>query len=374
MNPTSAEKGERDYAVAFTRATKPKIGAKFRISSASKLGAIKIKAAGPGGISVPETAATVFDDHVTLPLSEASSALVNTIKFYDKKDESKAFKLQWQVKVGDLDWFTVGTTKHTVYVTLDDPKTSLRQETLFELGCRNADGISQASTVADAVWNEFKDRIVKRVDGVQLTYYNSKNCPNSSTSALLEFGDGQCGAWAKFFLDVRKVQGIDDVGDYVTFQPNHFELASGFYVNKCKFIGTGSNSTVYFPYINIPTGPHNGSTKNISSWKFQEVFDEQVIAGQGNPDPHPMFENHQLVFIEGQYYDPSYGVTFDSLQAIDDSIGAFYWIGKGPVHEPMVGLDLNNNGNKTDSGVRTDIVAFKKNPTGLNLDERRTNH
>ena len=69
-----------------------------------------------------------------------------------------------------------------------------------------------------------------------------------------------------------------------------------------------------------------------------------------------------------------YGLTFDSLQAIDDSIGAFYWIGKGQVHEPMVGLDLNNNGNKTDSAVYTDIVAFKKNPRGLDLDVGRTNY
>jgi hypothetical protein len=87
-----------------------------------------------------------------------------------------------------------------------------------------------------------------------------------------------------------------------------------------------------------------------------------------------MFKNHQLVFVEGQYYDPSYGVTFDSLQAIDDSIGAFYWIGKGQVHEPMVGLDLNNNGNKTDSAVYTDIVAFKKNPRGLNIIDKNEDY
>jgi hypothetical protein len=58
-------------------------------------------------------------------------------------------------------------------------------------------------------------------------------------------------------------------------------------------------------------------------------------------------------------------VTFDSLQAIDDSIGAFYWIGKGQVHEPMVGLDLNNNGNKTDSAVFTDIRSFQEKPKGF---------
>lgn len=170
---------------------------------------------------------------------------------------------------------------------------------------------------------------------------------------------------------MRKVQGIDDVGDCVTFIPIK---ASGIYVNKCKFIGTGSNSAVYFPYINIPNGPHNDSTKNISSWKFQEVFDRQVVPGQGNPKPHPFFENHQPVFIEGKHYDPSYGVTFNSLQEIDDSIGAFYWIGKGQVHEPMVGPDLNNNGNKTDSAVYTDIVAFKKNPRGLDITDRKEDY
>ena len=121
---------EHNYAVAYTRNTKPKIGAKIKITGASNFGAIKIKATGPGGVAIPETTATVSNDEVTLSLTETSSALVKTIKFYDKKDDAKAFKLEWEVKIGDSGWAKIGTTKHTVYVTLATPKTPLRQETL----------------------------------------------------------------------------------------------------------------------------------------------------------------------------------------------------------------------------------------------------
>lgn len=294
MNPTSAEKGERDYAVAFTRATKPKIGAKFRISSASKLGAIKIKAAGPGGISIPETAATVFDDHVTLPLAEASSALVNTIKFYDKKDESKSFKLQWQVKVGDLDWFTVGTTKHTVYVTLDDPKTPLRQETLFELGCRNADGVMDQNMARDRIYAEFTDRVVKRVDGKQMTYWlNEETAPYFfETEEILAnpTGDGNCQAWSALLRDELRLQGIE--ANRVRVWPIHSPVRGGVLVKDWTFTGNGGSGDSEFPYTYLI-----------------DAMPGTRIPAQGNSNSPRWFNGHWITESAGVYYDPSYGTA-----------------------------------------------------------------
>ena len=292
MNPTSAEKGERDYAVAFTRATKPKIGAKFRISSASKLGAIKIKAAGPGGISVPETAATVFDDHVTLPLAEASSALVNTTKFYDKKDESKAFKLQWQVKVGDLDWFTVGTTKHTVYVILDDPKTPLRQETLFELGCRNADGESDQVSATEKIYGEFTDRVVRRLDGQQLTYlkYERSAFQYKESDEILAnpSADGNCEAWSALFRDILRLQGIG--AKRLSVLPRGSD--SYVLVKNWTFKGAGTSRNNVYPYV------HN-----------TDAFAGDRIPAQGNDYSPSYFSGHWITETAGVYYDPSYGTA-----------------------------------------------------------------
>jgi hypothetical protein len=294
MNPTNTGQGERDYAMAFTRATKPKIGAKFRISSASTLGAIKIKAAGPGGMSIPESAAILSGDDVVLDLKEASATLVNTIKFYDKKDESKAFKLQWQVKVGDLDWFTVGTTKHTVYVTLDDPKTPLRQETLFELGCRNADSVMDQNMARDRIYAEFTDRVVKRVDGKQMTYWlNEVTAPHFVETDMIlanPTGDGNCQAWSALLRDVLRLQGIE--ANRIMVWPIHSPVQGGVLVKNWTFTGNGGSGDSEFPYTYLI-----------------DAIPGTRIPAQGNSNSPPWFNGHWITESAGAYYDPSYGTA-----------------------------------------------------------------
>ncbi len=364
--PTDVGQGERNYSVAFTRNTKPKITAKFKIAGASDFAAVKIKATGPGGLTIPETAASVSGDEIVMPSTEASSALINVIKFYDRKEDSKAFKLKWEMKADDYEWCPLGVTKHTVYVVLADPETSLRQETLFEISCRRAEGIDQATDVTDAIWSEFTDRVVKRVDGVQLTYYNDYLCSNVTTGDLLKFGDGQCGAWAKLFIDLRKIQGIDDTNEYVIFLG---VAADGFVVKNWSFSGAGTSGIAEYPYLNIPEDNLVGN--NGYNWRFAEVNDEAGIPGQGNPNPASLFSNHQVV-IAGEYYDPSYGIKHANLQAIDDNSIDGFFVGPAlhPIDEPAVDLDLNDDGDKVDIGVNTRIMIFRKNSSGLDLTEQ----
>jgi hypothetical protein len=42
-----------------------------------------------------------------------------------------------------------------------------------------------------------------------------------------------------------------------------------------------------------------------------------------------------------------------------------------PVDEPVVDLDLNGNGNKTDRQIDIPVILFRKNPVGLDLHEVR---
>jgi hypothetical protein len=287
MNPTNTGQGERDYAMAFTRATKPKIGSKFRISSASTLGAIKIKAAGPGGMSIPESAAILSGDDVVLDLKEASAALVNTIKFYDKKDDAKAFKLDWEIKVGNSDWLKIATTKHTVYVVLKDPITSLRQESLAELGCRNADNETAEASARSKMYGEFTDLVVKRLDGKQMTYWlnNQMGCIDTADLLSRTDGNGNCQSWSGLFRDILRFQGIQ--ADRIKVSP------------QGKDTGVAVKAWIF-------TEPPHGPANHPYIIGL-DATDVQGVPGQGNPNPPGSFNGHWITESGGTYFDPSYG-------------------------------------------------------------------
>ena len=371
-NYNASDPGEHNYATAYTCNTKPKIGATFKIPGASNWTNLKFKATGPDGISIPATApSSISGDIVTMPVTESTTTLPNTIKYYNKAD-STAFTLNWSVSVdGGTTWSVINSTKHTVYVTLADPVTSLRQESLFEIGCREANGISGSATnsgvkgtVTDAIFGDFISRNVKRVDGTQLTYYHSYTTTVTTTEDLLAGGDGQCGSWTSFFLDIRKAQGISDTNDYVLFQPT---AGDGFIVNNWTFAATGNSGNTTYPYLNLPNLTSFIGTSSYN-WLYAEVRDATGIPGQGTANPASLFNNHQMAYVNGQYYDPSYGIKHPTVADVQTSLAGFY-IGPGswPVNEPTVNLDLNGNGNKTDTGVSTTVILFTKTPATLNL-------
>jgi hypothetical protein len=330
--PTNTAQGERDYAVAFTRNTKPKIGAKFKISGASIFGAIKIKATGPGGVAIPETTATVSGDVVTLPNdTEASAALVNTIKFYDKKEDAKAFKLEWEVKIGNSDWSKIGTTKHTVYVLLADPITSLRQETLADLGCRNANDESAEASSRDKMYAEFTDRVVKRLDGKQMTYWLNDQQGATATADLLSRpdGNGNCESWSGLFRDVLRFQGIQ--ADRIKVGPQAND----------EFVAVKT-----WTFTEPPHGPSNHPYVI-----GRDATDLNGVPGQGNTNPPGAFNGHWITESGGVYFDPSYGAASVS----GASKGKLYedgaFSGFGATYE------LPNNGGQFDSIRKNDTSA-----------------
>ncbi len=186
---------------------------------------------------------------------------------------------------------------------------------------------------------------------------------------MLKNGDGQCGSWAKFFIDLRKVHGIDVPNEYVIFRPS---ADDGFLVKNWDFNGAGTSGVAGYPYLNIPDAPFPG--ENSYSWKFAEVTDQNGIPGQGNPNPASLFGNHQVV-IDGQYYDPSYGKKFASLKDIDDNtIDGYFRVVPAAINEPDFNLDLNGDGDKTDMGVQINVFLIRKNPAGLDLIEQKFNY
>lgn len=100
-------------------------------------------------------------------------------------------------------------TRHTVFLTYAQPAATLssKQESLFMLACWNARGLTQEQQITPALWEEFTDRRVQRIDRKLLTYYRPYTNAAATTNGLIKTTNGQCYAWARLFVDMGKVHG-----------------------------------------------------------------------------------------------------------------------------------------------------------------------
>ena len=356
--------GDRKYPVCFTRNTKAAVSAEWDLDRAGFPLDIRVKGDGPDNLDFPETLAALSSCSVAVFSVECTNAFPDEVACYP------SFPIAWSFSLDKgTNWFPVGASDNPVYVTLGDPLTTT-YHTLVHLGCSNAAGETTVAGCTARIWADFTDRDVRRVDGTQLTYYGSWQCQNVTTAELLAEGDGQCGAWANFFIDMRKVQGIDSPDEYVTIRPAPPSGIPQQYARLlCKnwnFAGIGSSGSVVYPYLNLPDTPYLGDAQYF--WKFAEVTDAMGMPGQGNPNPASFFQNHQ-VFIDGEYYDPSYGVKHSSIQDWEDDMIAGYAIGplSRPVDEPIVGMDLNGDGDSNDLQVDATVFWIRTNPPGSDV-------
>ena len=160
---TDTKSGEKNYPVAFSSNTKPEAGGKFTVKGLPKGQKVKIRATSKQGLTLPETEVTqAADGYYNLQPKEVSENLPPTIQFYNADDKS-AFKIDWEMDIAPGGWRKIGSTRHTVYVTRADPtmmgKNSI-QETLFNIGCRNANGKGDdEKAVVDAIYENFKKRM-----------------------------------------------------------------------------------------------------------------------------------------------------------------------------------------------------------------------
>jgi hypothetical protein len=198
-----------------------------------------------------------------------------------------------------------------------------------------------------------------------LTYYANYNCGVDTTAGLLAVGDGQCGAWAKFFMDSLKSNGITKSDNYAWL--GKLNQTQGFIVKNWSFTGSGNSGSSSYPFFGIPDS--NFVDTNFYNWKWTEVQDANGIAGQNNANPASWFNNHQLIMIDGKYYDPSYGKTYENAADFQaKAIDGFWRFTNQTVNEVDIGVDLNSNGNQTDTLV-VQVIQFKITPFLLALDE-----
>ena len=309
--------GERKYPIANVRDTPPSIAGKIKVKP-SGLTALsgfsaKIKVTGPGNVKVDETAATIGTNELELLATPSSG------NFEDAIDYLNPMTLSWEVEVNNKGhWCEAGDTANRTYVTLDVPDTTMRQETLFDLGCRNADGQTVEKPAVTAIWSDF----LPHTDGIPrlfrvlppgatgppspMTYYADSADPYSTCNGvvdLLATGDGRCGAFQELMYEVLRVQGIASIQKRVDAPTG---AAGGVAAAKADYLSTYGvdPDAIYTEGIRDVFFVKNWTLSVTARWT---ITDLTGVAGQGNADPIGIFGDHALIEYDGEIYDPSYG-------------------------------------------------------------------
>ena len=231
---------------------------------------------------------------------------------------------------------------HELYLTYNGHESSY--ETVFHIGCTQANGSTQESDIVDNIWSYFSGLQVKRKDNTPLTYYHSFLTYVYDYENLLLNTDGQCGAWADFLWEVLDIQ-INNVE--ILYRKIEADIlnSDGFIVKYWTFAdnGVSNNSYSHFNLLDI----YNYVFPKSYQWgRIAEVTYTTGTHGQNDNYPASFFNNHQMLEYNSFYFDPSYGLKHISLQSIDNTLSGFF---------KMSSLNSLNI---------IDIVHFMKNPDG----------
>lgn len=313
--------GDRDWPVAYTRTDTLKLTAVFRLDRTWEGGEILIRGDGPGNIDIPATPAGIVGTAVVL-FGQATDPFPEEVHHYDN------FDLDWEASSdGGTTWIGVGASSNDLYLTWADPQVDPLYHTVVHIGSHNANGIggSDEAPVVAAIWGEFTDRDVRKVDNTRLRYYGTEQASAIVTEDLLRDEDGQCGAWAMLLIDSAAAQGINAslVKVVSTDSPD-----VGLLIKEWEFTGAGiSPGTAPFVYV-ITVDAKN----------------KDGMPGQGQDEPPPAFVYHYIVEYGSEYYDPSYGEGPFGTQSEWENgcVDGFYKLGTY-MGQSGVGLAMKND-------------------------------
>jgi hypothetical protein len=297
-------------------------------------GTILARATTSNGLTISQTPVTVQSGDLMLPpvyfSGEPNPKAAQATAPFGQEDQYFAdFTIQWQLSFnGGTTWINAGQSDNPLYVSASanpqpDPLSKDFYLTVVNSEVTSTQGLTSGDTsaIVAGTWDLFTGRNFTNYAGQPLYYYKSLATQNVTVASLLQYHDGQCGAWDKLFLDMLMINGVRPAGDYVTVVPGErppFTSDQGLLVKNWVFTGPGSSSNPLYPYIWTPT---HGDVQHAKIGN---------IGGQNNPNPKAYFDNHQIAYINGTFYDPSYGVTYTSLLDMEKkAISGFYFISNG---------------------------------------------
>lgn len=327
----------KSYPYSYSATQKPTAAASFKVKNPHNK---KIKAKG-----VAVTAGCSFEfpkraaPNGAYPATAANAVIVvaQKIKCFTTANrrvtrngapEQVSLDIQWTVWNGDEE-IDAGISKHTVYVTWAAPTTTLRQETLFNLSCGVADGktcgsAADQSSVFDAIWHEFEDRSVARMDGSLMSYYKlgqAQSAVPTTTDGLLQKANGQCLAWTTLLLDSAKIQAMGSLF-HVAVNAGGDDAELLMIIKNWDPVPADNTPL----HLKLPTG---GSDYSCSGGNVQygDMTSLAGLPGQNTPTPYiKIFGSHAIAKYGNNYFDPSYGTTYQNEQDFETKAIAGYGV------------------------------------------------
>lgn len=281
---------------------------------------------------------------------------LNMVRFFDP------YEITWRISntnepLQSSKWLEIGKSENPLYILRSTPllyfENNLGYYTLIHTACKYANGLSDQNEIVDAIYEKFKTKSIERIsDGHILTYWMDGAPSNGfcvSLLALIQTGNGQCGAWQEFFQFCGGIHGIH-IEDWTIVNNSLVNLTS--LNDEIKKFNLG-NFTILTNYIRL-IGAKNWNTGE--SYIYLGIshptnpFIDNIIfnpdsggllgeSGQGNSNPRSLFENHAICRFNGFYYDPSYGSTKQSSQNQHESQA--FDITRGIIFS--VNIDSNGN-------------------------------
>ena len=149
------------------------------------------------------------------------------------------------------------------------------------------------------VWGEFTDWNVTKWTGSTMLYQH--NIASGTVALLLANNQGNCDSWAELFVHALGVQGVaSGVATKTLIKPISDD---GFIVDSGRWDwGTAytTEPVAGFGYVESEFEVYSETNiNNVGSY---------TLRSQGDGTPSTRFNHHAVVVINGQIYDPSYGV------------------------------------------------------------------
>ncbi|HYG51269.1 MAG TPA: hypothetical protein VD905_10220 [Flavobacteriales bacterium] len=315
-----------EYPVAYVSGNAPTVAASFTFDCANAPDSMWIRGTGSDAMDFAAKKVVVGPPSGTIhnlsyPTTAGSHAFTASIvRFF------KPFTIDWEFSFDGITWHTAGTSENTLYVVRDTPQPETSQfkwfHTVYDLSCRNAQYESTDTAIISHVWSEFLDHVVLNWEDDSLFYYKIMNSPNVTLASLLANKDAECYTFAQLFLAAIKIQGVVRTNNYVYITPINNTVCGNtvnrFIVKNWTF-GTPSAASECpdFPYKNTYTFTTLPPPYTAYVWDTYDISDAVGIPGSCTKNPSSYFNNHQIVKLDGVYYDACYGVTFPNLAAIE---------------------------------------------------------
>jgi hypothetical protein len=303
------------YVSGSTMSAKPKFSVSCLPTQA------KIRGWGSDGINFPATNAVIdsgsHEIYPSSPISASSAFPSSTTNFYNPWDRTpNPFAISWEVSFdGGSTWESAGTSETPIFVSLAAPVSgvALLYTTVFT--ALYVTGSTTSDEAFFATWDMFAGPAdVETWNGRQLYYYQTGKSfidipQNQTTSQFLQLGTGRCGTWQQFFMDCLHVNGI------TTAVPTSVDLLSSSSSSyNAFFVKSWSSSGSTGNYYNS-TAFSGANWNEMSSWPgtYNQLTSGTGIPGQNTATPSEKFwGDHAIVRYGSTWYDPSYGVTYNS--------------------------------------------------------------